>query len=196
MKSVSLIVTCDEEQQIPLRRLLPELLSMVYGGKFEVIVVDKVHDKDTEEWLEDMEANEPILNHTFCSPTARGIDIQKLALTLGAKAANYDWLAILPQPSSLLDALAQRRTPKVRNNPQPSDWLRELLSHIDEEMDVVVGILDCKRRWSWLKSYLFRRRFSIYRPTSSIILCRRSTLLQGKPIKLSKHQIFPLISNS
>ena len=88
MKRVSIIVTCDEEQQIPLRRLLPELLSMVYGGEYEVIVVDKKHDKDLEEWLEEMEANHSHLSHTFCPATARGLDINKLAITLGAKACH------------------------------------------------------------------------------------------------------------
>ncbi|MBR5051766.1 MAG: glycosyltransferase family 2 protein [Bacteroidaceae bacterium] len=176
MKRVSIIVTCDEEQQIPLRRLLPELLSMVYGGEYEVIVVDKKHDKDLEEWLEEMEANHSHLSHTFCPATARGLDINKLAITLGAKAANYDWLAILP----------------VDVKTENENWLKELTNWADDETEVVVGLTNRKRRWSWLKSYLFRRRFTLYRPTSSIILCRRSSLLQGKAFKLSNRQIIKL----
>ena len=175
MKRVSIIVACEEQEQ-QLRELLPDLLSLQYGGEYEVIVVDKKHDKDLEEWLEEMEANHSHLSHTFCPATARGLDINKLAITLGAKAANYDWLAILP----------------VDVKTENENWLKELTNCADDETEVVVGLTNRKRRWNWFTSYLFRRRFSIYRPTSSIILCRRSVLLQGKAIKLSNRQIIKL----
>ena len=84
---MSIIVTC-REQQPELMRLLPELLSVQYSGDCEVIVVDEIHDRDMEKWLEEMEQHYPQLCHTFCSATARGINIRRLALTLGAKAAN------------------------------------------------------------------------------------------------------------
>ena len=175
MQDVSIIITC-EEQETQLRSLLPQILTLQYGGEYEVIVVDKMHDKDREEWLEDMEIQYPQLTHTFCSTTARGVDIDKLALTLGAKAANYDWLVIVPVDVKL----------------QSEDWLRELTTHCSDETDFVVGIIDGKRRWNWLKSYLFRRRFSLFCPTSSVILCRRNILLQAKAVKLSSRQIVKL----
>lgn len=171
MNDVSIIVTCEEQQQ-QLRLLLPQLLSLQYEGEYEVIVVDKKHDKDLEEWLEEMEVHNPNLCHTFCPASARGIDTQKLALTLGAKAANYEWLAILP----------------VDVKPE-NDWLQRLAACCNDETDVLVGITNRKRRWNWFTSYLFRRRFSLFRRTSSIILCRRDTLLKSGNIKLSKHQV-------
>ena len=175
MQDVSIIITC-EEQETQLRSLLPQILSLEYGGEYEVIVVDKLHDKDIEEWLEDMEIQYPQLTHTFCSTTARGVDIDKLALTLGAKAANYDWLVIVPVDVKL----------------QNEDWLRGLTSHCSNDTDLMIGIINGKRRWNWFKSYLFRRRFSLFRPTSSVILCRRNRLLQAKAVKLSKRQIVKL----
>ena len=175
MKSVSIIVTC-EEQQTQLRSLLPSLLNLRYGGDYEVIVIDKMHDKDLAEWLEEMEVHNPHLSHTFCSTTARGIDIHKLALTLGAKAANYELIVVLPVDVKL----------------ENENWLQELTTHLSDENDVVVGITDRKRRWSWFKSYIFRRRFSLFRRTSAIILCRRNSLLQGRVIKLLKRQIIKL----
>ena len=168
--SVSIIVTCEEQKE-QLRKLLPELLSMQYGGDY----VDKKHDKDLEEWLEDMEAQYSYLSHTFCPASSRGIDLQKLALTLGAKSANYEWLAILPVGTEL-----------------PDNWLSRLGACLGEETDVVVGITDRKRRWNWFTSHIFRRRFSLFRTMSSIILCRRSSLLQGQVVKLSKRQIVKL----
>lgn len=162
MINVSIIVT-SEEQQPELMRLLPELLSMRYDGEYEVIVVDKIHDKDMAEWLEEMEARNPNLCHTFCSSTARGVDIHKLALTLGAKASAYDWLAIMPANAVLPSA----------------DWLCRLTACCGDEIDVVV--VGKNHRWYRLMFNLFRRRKSIFSPTSSIFLCRRSILLQVEP---------------
>ena len=171
LQSVSIIVTC-EEQQSQLRQLLPSLLSQQYGGEYEVIVVDKMHDKDLGEWLEEMEVHNPHLSHTFCSTTARGIDVHKLALTLGAKAANYEWLVIPP-----IDAKSVS-----------DDWLTSLMSNVDGQVDVVVVVTNRKRHWNWFKS-IFRRTYPLFRPTSSIILCRRSVLLRGQVVKLSNCKI-------
>jgi len=173
-KSVSIIVTCGE-QQTQLRQLLPSLLSLRYGGEYEVIVVDKMHDKDLEEWLEDMEVQHSCLNHTFCPASSRGLDIQRLALTLGAKAANYEWLVILPVDVKL-----------------PSeDWLLDLSKYCGEEVGVVIGLTKRKSRWSWLRN-IFRRPFSIFNPTSSIILCKRNIMFQSQPLKLSNCHIVKL----
>ena len=169
MINVSIIVTC-EEQQPELMRLLPELLSMQYDGEYEVIVVDKIHDKDMAEWLEEMEAHYPHLCHTFCSATARGVDIHRLALTLGAKASAYDWLVIMPANTIL----------------PGEDWLNRLTASCGDDVDVVMA--GKKHRWYRLILNIFRRRQSIFSPTSSIFLCRQSILLQVEP-RISRKRI-------
>ena len=156
------IIIPVEEQEEELRQLLPRLLQMEYGDEYEVIVVDKRHDKDLKEWLQDMEARYPHLSHTFCSTTSRGIDTNRLALTLGAKAANFDWTVILPVSVAL----------------QREDWLTELMSATKGEADVAVGIVG-RSGWGWFRSCLFRRRFRLFRPSPHIVLCRRSLLLGG-----------------
>jgi len=155
---------------------LPLFLQQQCNRPYEVIVVDKMHDKDLEEWLEDMEVQHSCLNHTFCPASSRGLDIQRLALTLGAKAANYEWLAILP----------------VDVNLPSKEWLQKLAPQLSKESDIQVCLTDARRRWGWFQSYLFRRKFSLYRSIPGIILCHRSTLIQGKPIKLTKQQIIKL----
>lgn len=175
MNNVSIIVTL-EEQQAQLRSLLPHLLSQRYAGEYEVIVVDKKHDKDLEEWLEEIEVHHPNLCHTFCPASARGIDSQRLALTLGAKAANYEWLVILPVDAKL----------------EQEDWLRRFMEGVNDETDILVSINNRNFRWNWLASYFFCRKFSLFRSSASVILCRRDILLQGKDIKLSKRQIIKL----
>jgi len=171
VNAFSIIVTC-QDQRLQLNRLLPQLLSVEYSGECEVIVVDMQHDKDTAEWLEEMEVHHPNLSHTFCPASSRGIDIYRLALTLGAKAANYDWLAIVPADTVL----------------PGRDWLDRLAACCGDDIDVVKGITGRKHRWRRLLSRIFRRWQSIFVPTSSILLCRRSILFQG-PARISKKRI-------
>ena len=175
MVNVSIIVTCEEKQQSQLRNLLPELLSMQYEGEYEVIVVDEKHDKDFEEWLADVEIKHPHLSHTFCPASAIGIDVHRLALMLGAKAANNEWLVLLP-----VDARSQA-----------GDWLPRLTSSAGEGHDVVIGCTGSRNRWNWAWR-LFRHFLPPPFPwgkegkgRSSLILCRRVTLLKAEPVKLS-----------
>ena len=173
MTNVSIIVTC-EEQETDLRKLLPDLLSQQYGGDYEVIVVDMKHDKDLEEWLENMEAQYSYLSHTFCPTSSRGIDPHKLALTLAAKAAINEWVIILPVYTEL----------------QNKEWLINLASNINDQIDVVIQAQKKKRHWNIFKK-IFRPAFSIFRPTSSIILCRRNILLEAKT-NIPKNRIIKL----
>lgn len=181
---VSIIITC-EEQQAQLKRMLPELLTSGYDGEYEVIVVDKVHDKDLAEWLEDMEALYPHLCHTFCPSTTsvpmkkgKGWEFtHKLALTLGAKASAYEWVCILS---------AGVGTPG-------GDWLARLVANCSDGIDVVIGRTGRRRWWKWLSlKGIFRSTYSIFRPTTSIILCRRSIVLQGQVVKLPNCKIVKL----
>ena len=172
---VSIVVASDERQAL-LRSLLPRLLSLRYEGEYEVIVVDMMHDKDLEEWLEEMEVHHPNLCHTFCPASARGIDARRLALTLAAKAANYDWLVILPVDAVLNGA----------------DWLRMLTGRACGEDGIAIGVSDRRFGWNKLASYIYARRLSLFRPASSVILSRRSILLQGSDVKMSGRQIVKL----
>lgn len=171
MVNVSIIVTCGEQQQ-ELRALLPLLLSQEYDEEYEVIVVDKLHDKDMEEWLEEKEALCPHLNHTFCPASSRGIDVHRLALTLGAKSANYPWLVILPVDTVLID----------------SKWLSGLAGRVNDQVDIVIFKEKNRSRWSWLRN-IFHRPTSIFHFPSSVLICRRSILLQGQNAKLSDWKV-------
>lgn len=157
---VSIIVTCSE-QQPQLRQMLPNLLSLQYSGEYEVIVVDESHDKDFEDWLGEVERSHPNLCHTFCPSSIRCIDTHKLAFTLGTKAAAYEWLVFLSADTQL----------------PCNEWLNSLITFCNEQIDIIIGITKRKHLWSKITAKIFRRRFSLFRPTPSIILCRRNILL-------------------
>ena len=167
--SLSIIITLEEEQQTQLRQILPLLLTQRYMGEYEVIVVDKNHDKDLEEWLDEIVVQHTHLSHTFCPSSSRGIDTHRLALTLGAKSANYDWLLIIPVETKVLN----------------DKWLTELIEHLDPLHDVVLFSCKRKHRCMWLRNIL-HRSFSIVRPSSSVILCRKSILFDTAKVQFSK----------
>lgn len=118
---VSLIVpTCNEADR--LRETLTHLLSQHYEP-LEVIVVDQHATDDTRQVVSDLQKNHPNLRYTYIPATARQVNLQKLALTLGAKAAHQPWL-VLTRPGAM---------------PASPEWLATLLSHATPATDVVIG---------------------------------------------------------
>ncbi len=89
---LSVIITAHNQCDA-LRRNLPLFLNQIYPN-FEVIVVDMNSTDGTKELLEKFEEDNPHLHHTFTPATSRDISAQRLAITLGIKAAAYPWVAI------------------------------------------------------------------------------------------------------
>ena len=129
---VSIIILC-QEQETQLRELLPILLSQQYAAAYEVIVVDMCDKRETSEWLETMEEHYRNLYHTFCPASARDISLQRLALSLGVKAASYDWLVFLPVDAQLLD----------------ERWLSHFTAYCNEKTDAVLGIASYAKGGGW-----------------------------------------------
>ena len=140
-----------------------------------MVVVDTMHDKDFLEWLEDMEANYRNLSHTFCPSTSRGINLQRLAFTLGAKAASFDWLIFLT-PDALLPS---------------DDWLGHLANGLNVQADIVVGSVnyerseggaDNKKRlkqyWRQLAWPVLARKCALYRLFHEFVVYRREFFLK------------------
>lgn len=86
-----IVTTCNQEHE--LRQHLPLILNQVYP-RFEVIVVDVNSTDGTKKVLEQFEADNIMLRHTFTPATGRDISKQRLAITLGVKASSYDWFVV------------------------------------------------------------------------------------------------------
>ena len=98
------IVIAAHNQATALRRHLPEILAQEYE-RFEVIVVDMRSTDETKDVLERLELQHAQLRHTFVPASARDISIERLALTLGFRAAVNEWVVITRpdcQPASPL----------------------------------------------------------------------------------------------
>ena len=89
---VSVILAAHNEGY-NLSNYLPALLSQDYP-KYEVIVVDDGSEDNTREVVERYMTRDPRLHMTFVPYGARVRSTKKLALTLAAKAAQYDYLLL------------------------------------------------------------------------------------------------------
>lgn len=87
------VILCAHNEGYNLSQFLPSLLTQDYP-LYEVIVVDDGSEDNTRAVVESFMANDLRLHLTFVPCGARVGSTKKLALTLGAKAAQYDLLLL------------------------------------------------------------------------------------------------------
>ena len=92
LPGVSVIVAARNEAH-NLRPYLHQLLDQDYP-RYEVIVVNDGSEDDTQQVIEEYAARYPQLKITFVPCQARVPSSKKLALTLGVKAAQYEYLVL------------------------------------------------------------------------------------------------------
>ncbi|MBR6981584.1 MAG: glycosyl transferase family 2 [Prevotella sp.] len=101
---------------------LPLYLTQDYPPGYEVVVVAEKADLDTENVLKRYDSS-PLLYHTFVPETSRYMSKNKLAITLGVKAAKNEWI-VLTDP---------------RCKPADNHWLSSLASHFTHSSHMVLG---------------------------------------------------------
>jgi len=111
---------------LQLRHYLPALLSQDYP-EYEVIVVDDGSEDDTRDVIEQYMTVYPNLHTTFVPKGARVGSTKKLALTLAAKAAQYDYLLLtdadcVPESNRWIREMMRGFTQHSTFNPQPSTF--------------------------------------------------------------------------
>ncbi len=171
---VSIIMAVHDQEDL-LRQKLPILLGQNYPNDFEIIVVDINSSDESISLLETMEEEYTNLRHTATPATARDISLQRLALTLGIKAADNEWIVILSPDS----------------NPSGEEWLAHLCSACTPEKDVVQAFVRFEethgwntRKWQFMKLWqqmlwipYNENRFP-YRSDGICLCYRRSKFLQ------------------
>jgi cellulose synthase/poly-beta-1,6-N-acetylglucosamine synthase-like glycosyltransferase len=104
------VILCAHNESYNLSQYLQSLLTQDYP-EYEVIVVDDGSEDDTRAVIERYMTRDPRLHMTFVPYGARVGSTKKLALTLAAKAAQYDYLL-------LTDADCR---------PESNQWIREMM---------------------------------------------------------------------
>lgn len=106
-----------------LKQLITEIYTQSYNAPIEVIVVNA----DSEEWVDDvvkvLRPQYPTLRTTFVPQQSRNLSRQKLAITLGIKAASHDIVVL-----TLGDCV-----------PTSPLWLASITQHFNYDTDIVAG---------------------------------------------------------
>lgn len=119
------VIVCARNEEHNLRDYLHTLLNQDYPN-YEVIVVDDGSEDQTAMILEQYARLNKHMYRTFVPREARVISSKKLALTIGVKAAHYDYLL-------MTDADCR---------PESRNWIREMMRGFlcgGEQIEVVLG---------------------------------------------------------
>ena len=89
--AMSVIVYCKDNAE-RLAKLLPQILNQKYNAPFEVIIVNDGGSEDTKDVFNYLSLSHSNIYQTFIPKEANNISPKKLAITLGVKAARYDYI--------------------------------------------------------------------------------------------------------
>ena len=111
LPGISVVMTVDDEGE-DLKKNLPQWLDQSYGGRYQVIVVVSGNDPQVESILKRYSGS-PSLYTTFIPSSSRYMSRKKLAVTIGVKAARYDWVLLTdvdcyPEKATFLDSISRR----------------------------------------------------------------------------------------
>lgn len=118
---ISIIFAPDDNAE-ELSKYLPLYLNQQYEAPFQVIVVAPQKDNETEDVLKRFADNEHLYT-TFIPQSSRYMSRKKLAITLGVKAARYDWILMAD----------------ICSYPQTENWLQTIARNCTKDKDLVVG---------------------------------------------------------
>lgn len=127
------VIICAHDEVENLRRNLPAVLEQDYP-QFEVIVINDGEKNESEDYLTLLAEKYPNLYHSFVPDSSRYISRKKLAVTLGIRAARYDWLVLT----------------EANCCPQSNQWLRLMARNFTSRTEVVLGHSGYERGTNWL----------------------------------------------
>lgn len=132
--AVSVIVCAHDEEQ-NLRQLLPILLTQDYP-LYEVIIVEDRSNDGSFDFLHNY--NHPKLRIVRVADKPEHIAGKKFALTLGVKAAKYDWVL-------LTDADCR---------PKSNQWIKEMSRYFSSQTSIVLGYSPYEKSSGLLNSFI------------------------------------------
>ncbi|MEN8156231.1 MAG: glycosyltransferase [Bacteroidota bacterium] len=135
-KGVSVLI-CARNEADNLEQFLPAVLTQEFP-EFEVVVVNDCSTDHTEEVLVRLTARYKQLRFTTIQTDASFRRGKKLALAVGLKSANYEHVL-------LTDADCY---------PASSHWLKNMVSHLDKEKEIVLGYGRYEKRKGMLNALI------------------------------------------
>lgn len=127
------VVICARDETDLLAKMLPLVLQQDYP-QFEVIVVNNGASEETDNLLRAFKKTNPHLKSTFVPQGTTNLSTKKLALSLGIKAASYDWLLFT-------DADCM---------PQSNTWIQSMARNFVNGTEIVLGYGPYQLQQGWL----------------------------------------------
>ncbi len=118
---ISIVVTVDDEIE-ELRNNLPKWLQQRYEGDFQIVVVTTGNNEAVDNFLKHI-GSDSRLYTTFIPSSSRYMSRRKLAITVGVKAARYEWILLTD----------------VDCSPNSISCLEKMARHCAESTDIVLG---------------------------------------------------------
>jgi cellulose synthase/poly-beta-1,6-N-acetylglucosamine synthase-like glycosyltransferase len=116
------VIVCAHDEEANLRELLPQLLAQDYDT-FEVVIVNDRSNDGTYDFLLEQTKNDPRVKMVNVNQLPGHVNGKKFALTLGIKAASYEWIL-------LTDADCR---------PVSRQWISSMSSHFSDTSHFVLG---------------------------------------------------------
>lgn len=120
--SISVIIYCKDSARA-LEQSLPSILNQNYNAAFEVIVATDGRNEHADDVVKLLSVSHHNLRMTYVPDEAHALSRKKLAVTLGIKAARYDYVVLTDANVHIMSR----------------DWLQIVGRHFAEGKEVVVG---------------------------------------------------------
>lgn len=170
LPTVAVIIVAHDNAE-ELKEHLPIFLEQNYEGNFQAIVVADKGDLDTETVLETLSGHTE-LYATYLPQSSRYMSRKKLAITLGVKAAQTEWVIVT-------DANCK---------PPHNNWLTAFSQYLHEETDVVTSYVveeasacsfrTYRRMWQMLYQSYFAARGKACLTSSPCVAFRKDLFLE------------------
>ncbi len=131
------VIVCAHDEEENLKALIPLLLSQTHPS-FEIVIVDDRSNDGTFDLLLAEAAKDHRVRMVHVNRTPPHANSKKYALTLGIKAARYEWLL-------LTDADCR---------PSGNDWISIMSSHFDDQINFVLGYSPYLREPGLLNTFI------------------------------------------
>lgn len=156
-----------------LRKSLPLFLSQDYPSFRLIFVIDK-YDHDAEAAIAEVGQDRRIYT-TFLPDSTRYMSRKKLAITIGIKAAQTDWV-LIADPT---------------NMPTDSHWLENMAEYMTSERKLVLnysnydGTISGLQRFKRLKDFMYTtweiiRSGQAYQSTGTLVAIRKKDFMDGE----------------
>lgn len=131
------IIVCAHDEEENLRELIPQLLNQNYP-EFEVIIVEDRSNDGTFDYLLEATREHPRLKMVRVQQTPEHINGKKFGLTLGIKAAKYDWILFT-------DADCR---------PEGENWVTSMSKQFDDQTQIVLGVSPYRKQAGLLNDFI------------------------------------------